>query len=75
VKEEHEFGDIDCSGPVVNWTVMVKDSTAIDTEGWRWQKVDANRSVVSENESRCWGCHHDCGVPPDGYLGTCAMPP
>ena len=75
LKEEHDFGDTDCSGTVVNWTVMVRDSTAVDTEGWQWQKVDANRKVTSSNESRCFGCHHDCGVPPDGYLGTCAIPP
>ncbi len=74
LKEEHDFGDVDCSQPPIGWTVMVKDSTATDSEGWQWQRVDVNRKVTSENESRCFGCHHDCGVPPDGYLGTCAVP-
>ena len=29
------------------------------------------RRVISENASRCIGCHTGCGVPPDGYEGTC----
>jgi hypothetical protein len=74
LKEEHDFGDTDCSQPPIGWTVMVRDGAATDSLGWQWQKVDVNRKVVSENEARCFNCHTDCGIPPDGYLGTCAVP-
>ena len=74
VKEEFDFGE-DCTGAPLQWTVMAR---APDAEaprlGWRWQRVDGDRSVVSEDEPRCFGCHADCGVAPDGYLGTCAVP-
>ncbi len=74
VKEEFDFGE-DCSGPPLQWTVMERapDAEAIRL-GWRWQRVDGDRTVVSEDEPRCFGCHADCGVAPDGYRGTCAVP-
>jgi hypothetical protein len=76
LKEEHDLTDDTCSGPIVGWTVMVKlaagsSSTTLD---WRWQKVDAHRGVVTEDEPRCYACHTSCGVPPDGYLATCSAP-
>lgn len=76
LKEQFDFGDVTCSGPVVQWTVMVKDEEGSDPLhlDWRWQRVDAERRVVTEDDSRCFGCHTDCGVAPDGYLGTCAVP-
>ena len=76
LKAEYDFGDTTCSGPVVAWTVMQREADggpAIQL-GWRWQKVDGDRTVVSENEGRCLGCHAECGVPPEGYLGTCTVP-
>jgi hypothetical protein len=73
LKEQYDFGDPTCAGDIVQWTVMVKDDAG--PIGWRWQRVDAARHVVSEDDSRCYGCHTDCGVAPDGYLGTCAVPP
>lgn len=76
LKVEHDFGDTDCTGPITQWTVMERlaDGDGATTLGWRWQRVDAGRGVVTEDEPRCIGCHTDCGVAPDGYLGTCAMP-
>ena len=75
LKAEYDFGDTTCSGPVVTWTVMQRAATGPAIQlGWRWQKVDGDRTVVTENEGRCLGCHAECGVPPDGYLGTCTEP-
>jgi hypothetical protein len=76
LKEEYEFGDIDCTGPVVEWTVMEKLEVGSDPDNldWFWQTVDADRTVLDENMPRCAGCHMACGVPPDGHDGTCTLP-
>jgi len=44
------------------------------TLDWSWQQVDEDRVVVDEDPPRCIGCHTGCGVAPDGYDGTCAIP-
>ena len=76
LKEEHDFADPTCSGPVKQWTVMQRLAPGVDagTLGWRWQKIDLDRRVVTQDEPRCIGCHTACGVPPDGFLGTCTVP-
>lgn len=76
VKEEFEFDDQDCSGPVKQWTVMrrLADGTDAMKLDWEWQKVDGTRRVVEENTPSCYGCHTGCGVGPDGFDGTCAVP-
>ncbi len=76
LKEEYEFDDLDCAGPIKQWTVMVRRATgsAPDLLDWSWQRVDAARRVVGEDEPRCVQCHKGCGGPPDGFDGTCAMP-
>lgn len=70
LKEERDFGDVDCSGPVLLWTVMTMQADG----GWHWQSVSPERRVTGTNESRCIGCHAACGQPPEGYAGTCAVP-
>ena len=42
--------------------------------GWHWQSVSPDRRVLTTNEPKCTGCHATCGLPPDGYAGTCAVP-
>lgn len=76
LKEEYEFSDDTCIGPIQQWTVMVQlaSGSSSSTLDWHWQKLDAQRNVVSDNEPRCYACHATCGVPPDGYLSTCAVP-
>jgi hypothetical protein len=76
LKEEYDFADTDCTGPVQRWTVMVRRPAAESGEqlGWRWQDLDASRRVTSEDGSRCAGCHTGCGRPPDGFQGTCTVP-
>lgn len=76
LKEEYEIGDTSCAGPILQWTVMVKlpDGSSAATLDWHWQKVDANRHVLTDNEQRCYSCHMGCGVPPEGYAGTCSPP-
>ncbi len=76
IKEEFEAGDTTCSGPIKQWTVMLQlpAGSSPVTIDWHWQKVDASRTVLTEDEPRCYGCHKDCGKPPVGYAGTCAAP-
>ena len=75
LKEEYDFGDPTCEGPLKQWTVMQKleSGSSPDTLDWAWQRVDEDRIVVEEDPPRCIGCHTSC-VAPDGYDGTCAMP-
>jgi hypothetical protein len=73
LKEEYGFGDDTCSGPIVQWTVMQQVAGSANG-GWKWQRVDVDRGVVSEDDHRCVNCHANCGVPPEGYDGTCAVP-
>lgn len=76
LKEEYDFGDLNCEGPIKRWTVMVRlaEGSSEDTLDWAWQDLDADRRVVSEDAPACIGCHQGCGVAPDGYEWTCAMP-
>lgn len=76
LKEEYDFGDGSCTGPLKQWTVMVKlpDGSAPGALDWRWQKVGVDRTVLTDNEPRCYGCHTSCGALPVGYLGTCSAP-
>jgi Cytochrome P460 len=75
LKEEYEYGS-DCTGPIQLWTVMKRapEGTADATLGWIWEEVDADRNVVETDGPTCVGCHESCGVPPDGYEATCAVP-
>jgi Cytochrome P460 len=75
LKEEHDFGDADCSGAPVRYTVMTRlaAGSSPSTLDWYWQDVDATRKVVTEDGPLCIGCHTGCGVPPDGYQGTCTV--
>ena len=77
LKEEYDFGDIACAGEIIEWTVMQRLPTgsSASTLDWAWQELDADRRVLTEDEPRCISCHQGCGVPPDGYDGTCASPP
>lgn len=76
LKEEHDVEDATCSGPITQWTVMVKlpDGSSPATYDWRWQRVYADRAINTDNDPRCYSCHSACGVPPDGYLLTCSAP-
>ena len=76
LKEEFDFGDLACEGPIKQWTVMrrLEDGSAPDTLDWSWQRVDAERKVVDVDAARCINCHSGCGIEPDGYEWTCAMP-
>jgi hypothetical protein len=70
LKEERDFGDVDCSGPILQWTVMSLQPDA----GWHWQSVSPERRVLTTNAAKCVDCHSRCGQPPDGFEGTCAVP-
>lgn len=76
LKEEYDFGDLTCEGPIKHWTVMQRlpDGSSPSTLDWAWQQVDDQRAVVNEDEPRCINCHQGCGQGPDGYGWTCAVP-
>ncbi len=76
VKEEYDFGDIDCTGSIVRWTAVRRreEGSAPLLLDWYWQEMDESFRVVGENDIVCAGCHMDC-EPPDGYFGTCTVPP
>jgi hypothetical protein len=76
LKEEYEFGDDTCAGPIKQWTVMkhLAAGTAPDQLDWKWQRVDADRKVVGEDTPRCSGCHSGCTEANGGYEWTCTQP-
>lgn len=73
VKEQYDFSDDACSGPILELATIRRDPAATETLGWRWQRVAPDREVLTEDESRCYGCHDDC-LAPDGFEFTCAVP-
>ncbi len=73
LKEERDFGDTTCAGPILQWTVMKLQADG-GVDGWHWQKVSPDRHVLSTNEAKCTACHARCGQPPEGFAGTCAVP-
>jgi hypothetical protein len=76
LKEQYDFGDATCSGPIGEFTLMAKRASATDRLGWEWQRVGADRRVVESNGSRCVTCHARCtGAPEIGYDFTCTEPP
>lgn len=76
LKEEYDFGDLTCTGPIKQWTVMrrLPDASSPSTLDWTWQRVDDKRQVLAQDEPRCISCHQGCGLAPDGYGWTCATP-
>jgi hypothetical protein len=76
LKEEYEFDDVDCTGEIKQWTVMQKleAGSSEETLDWTWQRVDRDRQLVGENNSRCVSCHTACQGNPTGYDSTCADP-
>jgi len=75
VKEEYDFGDFDCTGPIVSFAAARKRAIDSDPDNldWEWQRLDPARRVIVEDEPRCVGCHTSCEEP-DGYDHTCAVP-
>ncbi len=73
LKEEYDFADGDCTGPILEWTVMRKTGSPA-RGGWDWQRVDADRSIKTENSSLCSNCHSNCTPDNGGFDATCAQP-
>ena len=75
LKEQYDPGDETCSGPIAQWTVMLKNHGATERLGWDWQRVAADRHVVQTNTPSCFACHEGCtGAASTGYDSTCADP-
>jgi hypothetical protein len=78
VKQEHDMADENCTGNIVQWTIMVKlaDGSSPSTLDWTWQNVLADRSVQTQNDKRCISCHSQCGeAAAGGFMSTCSQPP
>jgi hypothetical protein len=77
LKEEYDFGDMDCTGQIIAWTAMEKLEAGMDPDllDWSWQQVlgPGRRVVNIDPYPECASCHEDC-VPPDGYDFTCTVP-
>jgi hypothetical protein len=76
LKEQYHDSDTTCAGPIVDFTVMQKldVGSSPETLDWHWQKVDTNLRTIETDIMRCTRCHTSCGVAPEGYDGTCAVP-
>jgi hypothetical protein len=77
LKPEYDETDMTCTGPIIEWTVMVKvdTGTAPQMLDWHWQDIGSDRDVITDNSERCWSCHTACGIPGEGgYDGTCSQP-
>lgn len=76
LKPEYDFTDTDCTGTPIEWTVMVKlaSGSSPNTLDWHWQRVTADRTVQTDNEPRCYGCHAGCSTGSGGYDYTCTAP-
>ena len=77
VKVQYGEDDDACAGPIVTYTLMQKldVGSAPPSLDWEWQKLDADRKIDTSYEiERCISCHTTCGVPPEGYAGTCEVP-
>lgn len=76
LKEEYDFADVTCAGPILRWTVMSRLATGSSPEtlDWQWQEVDSGRKVVSEDLQRCIACHSNCTAANGGFESTCALP-
>ena len=76
LKEQYADNDSACAGPIERYTVMERldPGSSPGTLDWQWQKVSSAHKVQEVDGERCIGCHELCGVAPDGYEGTCAVP-
>jgi hypothetical protein len=76
VKEEYDEQDEACAGPFRSFTAMQKltPGSGSDTLDWYWEESTGDFAVVETDVKRCVNCHTDCGKPPEGYDGTCAVP-
>lgn len=76
VKEEYDFGDSDCSGEILRWTIMqrLEEGESPPDLDWHWQDVNQDFFVTEDNSERCAQCHFDCGAATTSYMGTCTDP-
>lgn len=74
LKPLYDFEDTACEGAILEYAAAIKDASAVETAGWHWQRVSVDRRVITQDDSRCFGCHDGCG-PPDGFDHTCAVSP
>jgi hypothetical protein len=76
LKEQYSSTDMNCSGNVVEYSVMVRLATgsAPTALDWTWQAVSGNREVLSDDVKTCISCHSDCDGEGGGYSSTCEDP-
>ena len=76
LKEQYGSTDKDCSGPIVEYSVMVRLATGSNPNAldWTWQADSGNRDVLDNDVKTCISCHSDCDGEGGGYLATCEDP-
>ncbi|HTL37137.1 MAG TPA: hypothetical protein VL326_28575 [Kofleriaceae bacterium] len=76
LKVEHAEDDTSCSGPPIGFTAMLRLEAGADPAllDWKWQELDGDQHALQPMPARCASCHKTCGVPPEGYSGTCTQP-
>lgn len=70
-----EYTDPACGG-LESLTAMRREAGLDPDRGdWHWQRASADGVVERDGRLEdCLTCHAACGVPPDGFDGTCAAP-
>jgi hypothetical protein len=77
LKEQYAYSDLDCTGPIDQFTVMRKlpVGSSPDILDWEWQAVADDLHEEEETDvGRCVSCHATCGKSPMGYDWTCDEP-
>jgi len=76
LKEQYGSTDKDCSGPIVEYSAMVRLATGSDLNAldWTWQADSGDREVLSDDVKTCISCHSNCDGQSGGYLATCEAP-
>ena len=77
LKVEYDGDDLACSKPPIGFTAMQRLADGADPAmlDWKWQELDGNRKVLDTPVIGCAQCHKGCGIPPEGYAGTCTTSP
>jgi hypothetical protein len=75
LKEQYDPADETCSGDLIEWTLMKRlpMGSAPESLDYAWQRVYASGEVDNDVQG-CINCHTRCGILPDGFDGTCAVP-
>ena len=73
LKAEHD--DQECTDLVAITAMRREAGFDPESADWHWQRANADGTVIEDGKlAECSSCHSDCGIPPDGFDWTCAVP-